>query len=384
MIAGLICLIAATAGFLSTVLIIITKKQDGQSLINKYLIIILSIASMRLLLHGCSQLYPISGLIRVTKILDILGIITLPCYLLYFQDIVFESKFQSKNTLHFITPVVILIVYMGVFFNSGTVAGIFLILFFTTSYLFFLLYIYWMYQFLAKKVWNRKSDINAVQKQNDIIKNWTILLYVCFILMLLSRFITGTTLDTPGVFNNRYFWLSALIWMCIFVKIILTPEIVYGYNFLNKTIKETTKKLVLSSIWQLGSPVQPIVSGKDKKLEEKIAPLLVEYVHKIEELSFHSPAFRQQELSTDDMATALQIPSSHVNYILKYHCKEGFTDYKKIVRIHDATQLLDSGYLNESTIESLATLVGFSSYHTFYVAFKSITGVTTQEYVRRL
>jgi AraC-like DNA-binding protein len=74
---------------------------------------------------------------------------------------------------------------------------------------------------------------------------------------------------------------------------------------------------------------------------------------------------------------------SHVSYIFKYHCRESFSDYKKIVRIHDATRLLESGYLNEKTIESLSQKVGFSSYVTFYLAFKSITGMPTQEYVKK-
>jgi AraC-like DNA-binding protein len=54
------------------------------------------------------------------------------------------------------------------------------------------------------------------------------------------------------------------------------------------------------------------------------------------------------------------------------------------VRIHDACKLLDEGYLNKNTVESLAELVGFASYQTFYIAFKSITGTTTQEYVKRV
>jgi hypothetical protein len=36
---------------------------------------------------------------------------------------------------------------------------------------------------------------------------------------------------------------TALIWVAIFVKIILTPKILYGYNFLNKSIDEATEKV---------------------------------------------------------------------------------------------------------------------------------------------
>jgi AraC-like DNA-binding protein len=112
--------------------------------------------------------------------------------------------------------------------------------------------------------------------------------------------------------------------------------------------------------------------------------LLLEYLHQIEALSFHSHAFRNPDLSLDDIAVSLKIPISHINFIFKYHCNESFTDFKKIVRIHDATKLLERGYLNKFKVETLSVEVGFSSYNTFNVAFKNITGVTTQEYSKRL
>jgi len=118
-------------------------------------------------------------------------------------------------------------------------------------------------------------------------------------------------------------------------------------------------------------------------MEEKISAVLNEYVHKIEEFSFRSQAFRNPDLSLEDIAAAIKIPVSHIQYIFKFHSTESFTDYKKIVRIHDATKLLENGYLHEKTVESLSETVGFSSYVTFYLAFKSITGMTTQEYAKR-
>jgi AraC-like DNA-binding protein len=171
--------------------------------------------------------------------------------------------------------------------------------------------------------------------------------------------------------------------MGIFVKIILTPKILYGYNFLNKTIDAFTENVVLSSVWLIEGTVLPITSERDKKIEEKMSSLLIQYIHQIEELSFHTPAFRNPDLTLNDISDALKIPYSHINYIVKYHCNESFTDYKKIVRIHDATKLLQGGYLDNQKVESLAAVVGFSSYNTFIIAFKNITGLTAQEYARR-
>ena len=57
---------------------------------------------------------------------------------------------------------------------------------------------------------------------------------------------------------------------------------------------------------------------------------------------------------------------------------------KKIVRINDSVKLINNGYLKINTAEALSTEVGFSSYHTFYVTFKGIIGVTPQDYVKKL
>jgi AraC-like DNA-binding protein len=178
-------------------------------------------------------------------------------------------------------------------------------------------------------------------------------------------------------------WISALIWVGIFIKILLTPEILYGYNFLNKTIDTVTEKLALHTVWKIDGTVTPITSEKDRKLGDKLSPSVNAYIHGIEDLSFHKHAFRNPDLCLEDIAAVINIPLSHVHHIFKFHCHESFTDYKKIVRIHDATKLLENGYLKEKTIESLSVTVGFSSYVTFYLAFKSITGMSTQEYAKK-
>jgi AraC-like DNA-binding protein len=236
---------------------------------------------------------------------------------------------------------------------------------------------------LYKNVWNRKTEIKVVQKQNNVMKNWTIFLFVCLILILTINLVKSIVLKDP-IFSYKYLWIPSLVWMCVFIKLILTPEILYGYNFLNKTIKTEDKKLLIKNVWNIEGNAIPIIIGREKILAPKIKLLLIEYLHQIEELSFHSQAFRNPDYGLNDIANALNIPVSHINFIFKYHCIESFSDFKKIVRIHDAIQLLENGYLYNHKVETLATHVGFASYNTFIIAFKSITGVTTQEYLKRI
>jgi len=185
-------------------------------------------------------------------------------------------------------------------------------------------------------------------------------------------------------YNQHVIWVPAAVWSCIFLKFIVTPEIQYGYDFLNEKIEIVTSQFVLPQFWSTEKTLQVLSLTRDEKLGEKINANIKEYIHQIEEASFHSHLFRNPDLTIDDVAAHVKIPSSHISFVFKYHCRETFSDYKKIIRVYDAIKLLENGYLKDSTVESLSTEVGFVTYNTFNVAFKNITGVTTQEYMKRL
>lgn len=383
MLSNIILFITATLGFLCVAFIIGKNNAKEHSLINKYLIIIFAFQALRFMFYGISQAYPDLNIKWFTNFLDVLLVIFMPCFYLYFQNIIFENKFKVGNLLHFVTPTLLVAIFTVKIIASSENEFLIRKIFLFTGVLFYLVYAYLGFKLLYQNVWCRKSEINAIQKQNALIKNWSIFLYASFIIIATVRLLTGFFINKHFINNIQYLWITALIWVSIFVKIILTPEILYGYNFLNKTIDLSTNKVILNSVWKVDGTVIPITSEKDIKLEEKIKSQLLKYLNKIEDLSFHTHTFRNSELTLDDIANTLNIPISHINFIFKYHCNESFTDYKKIVRIHDATKLLESGYLNNHKVETLSSEVGFSSYNTFNLAFKTIIGVTTQEYVKR-
>jgi AraC-like DNA-binding protein len=383
MLSTVIFFITATLGFVCVASILREKTRHDGLLVNKYLTIIIAIQSFRLMVYGFSMANPEVNIRMFTTSLDISVVALMPCFFLYFKNLVYEDKFQAGNLLHFITPAVLVIIFLTKQLVSPSFGLDLKQLFLTASIFFYFLYAFLGLRMLLKKVWDRKSEIKAIQKQNRLIKHWTIFLYVSFLAIMIVRLTTVFFLYQDPNYNTNYLWVTALMWAAIFIKILLTPEILYGYNFLNKTINAVTEKIAVPSVWAIQGTVAEINSERDRKIKEKLTELLTEYIHKIEDLSFHSHAFRSPDLTMEDIASALNLPVSHIQYIFKFHCRESFSDYKKIVRINDATRLLEQGYLKDKTIESLSEKVGFSSYITFYLAFKSITGVTTQEYAKR-
>lgn len=383
MLSNILLFITAVLGFICTALIFGKNKYQEQSLINKYLIIIILNSSIRFLFYGIANVNPALDFLKFVTILDVSAVMLMPCFYLYFTNIIYESKFEIGNLFHFIVPVLLGSLYITAVSSNLDLSIFIRKLFFFTAIFFYIIYAIFGFLILKKHIWHRKTFIKTIQKQNDLIKNWSIFLYVSFIAIFLIRLIISVILNKTGIFINQHVWTSALVWICIFIKIIFTPEILYGYNLVNKTIDAATEKLVLNSVWDLkGKPI-PNATDKDRKLSKKIKPMLKVYLHQIEEYSFHTLAFRNPELSMEHIAVALKIPVSHLHFILKFHCNESFTDYKKIVRIHDATKLLEKGYLKHHKVELLSVTVGFTSYNTFSIAFKNITGVPVQEYVKR-
>lgn len=371
---------------LGTISIIIIFKSRGQKtspFVNKYLVVLILSPVIRFTFHLILLFNPFTLPDGVKIKVYSLGFVCAPVAYLYFQDLIYQKRYKNWDLGHFIIPSMLVTI---IFFSNFTESEYYF--FFTKNIILVcvnvMVFFYNILSFLLlyREVWFRKNEISIIQKQNIIIRNWTLLLYGSFSLIFIYKLFTINIYFVKYDYFENLIWVSAMFWSSVFLIFILTPEIQYGFDFLNKKIEEITKKLVLPQLWSSINPTQKITLARDVKLAEKINNQLNQYIHKIEEAAFHSEIFRNQNLTTDDIAAHINIPSSHVNFIFKYHCLETFSDFKKIIRIHDAIKMIENGFLKASTIESLSTKVGFVTYNTFHVAFKSITGLTTQEYIK--
>ncbi|WP_165929336.1 helix-turn-helix domain-containing protein [Flavobacterium hiemivividum] len=186
---------------------------------------------------------------------------------------------------------------------------------------------------------------------------------------------------TGFVAGERFQWLGAIVWILTFFKVLISPEILYGYTISNNPLKESaTFNLPFDTDWILESNKDQ-KNIQDSKLKEKIDPNIARYISEIEKITLDFELFKESKFSMNDLAIKLNIPNSHVNYLYKYHSKISFSDYKKKIRIHRSILLIESNYLKTNTIESLAKEVGFASYNPFFTSFKSSTGISPQKYI---
>lgn len=369
-------------GFICLTSILFRGKSGEFILVNKFLIGLFIITDLRFLANAIVNLYPNYEHYHIHSFISFFCLIIMPPgFYLYLCDIVFNKSWEMKRAFHLILPTILSVLFLY-YITSQKYNSINALIYLSIAVSIY--YAFFIYRLLAKHIWNRKSDIRTVQYQNQIIFNWTLFLFTCNVIMIVGRFLSWLFLpstNTLFIYIDNLRWFHSIIWLIIFSIVLIKPEILYGYNYLNKLLDPKDEKSYLFEIiWHIDQQNNISKSQKDQILSEKINTLIPQYIHKLESASLNSEFFRNKEYAINELSVELNIPVSHIVYLFKFHCNETFTNFRKIVRIHDAVNLINKGYLKKSTIESLATTVGFIAYSTFSVAFKDITGKTAHDY----
>jgi AraC-like DNA-binding protein len=375
-------LIVGLFGIITSLLICIHFKSN--KILNVYLVIIFLLTSIRTLSYGISFL---DGTIATTENTSAFLSMLFPCMYLYFKNLVSNNNnFRAADLLHFIGPFllgIILFVYHPyiLYYNqigyfSFIIIGVY---YFSVSYI-----------LLKKQVWNRKTTVINIQKQNTVIKNWTIFFFI-ICLLLVVRGIVSLFVDLflkDYLFGQRYFYVSLIISSILYTKVLITPEILYGYTFFNEKIEEQQNlELILKKTWIFEKDIV-INNIQDLELNKKIADKVSRYIGAIETEAIKNTIFRNETINLAEFANQIAIPKSHLVFIFKYHSNLSFIEFSKVIRSLDAIDLIENDFLNVNTLNTLAKKVGFTSYNTFFTSFKEITGVTpknySQEYIKKI
>jgi AraC-like DNA-binding protein len=181
-------------------------------------------------------------------------------------------------------------------------------------------------------------------------------------------------------YGHSYIWISAIVWLIIFLRILIFPEILHGHSYLLYQINsEKLSETLVSSYWKIDA-ISKITNAQDLQLQQKINSMIISYMNEIDSYTVEPAFFKTPGFTIQDLANKLNIPKSHLAYLFKYHSTISFSDFKKRVRIKYALELLEKDYLKTNTFDSLAREIGFASYNTFFTSFKEIVGVAPHEY----
>jgi AraC-like DNA-binding protein len=384
MIQNLILIIAGLIGFVTAGLSL--KNHKLNNAMNIYIIVMILIISIRYFILGIMPFVIGSYFKSYNSSYSNFPLVVIPLFYLYVKKLSNSSiPFEKKELLHFIFPVfffffIINLDFLKIDFQSLRFVSYTIF----TSYLFY--YTFRSYSLLKRNVWIKKNGIKVVGKQNASNSQWTYFLFLA-IIIIEFRLLLSIFLEIKyGIIMRGYsfLWISAIIWLFILIKILISPEILYGYNALHKKIDENrNSNLNLSSIWNTNSK-KNVKNVQHLQLKEKIKHNILSYIEEIEKISNTDKIFRDPTITMVDLANKLNIPKSHISYLFKYHSTISFSEYKKAIRIQDAIHLINEDYLKGSTLDYLSKKVGFPSYNTFFTSFLSITGFPPQKYIDQL
>ena len=369
-------------GILGLVLLIIILNQyKSNKIFNVYFALLVLLVSIRYTFIGIKNLTKDVLITETYRKTDLLFIVTVPIIYLYFKNLVkSQSKFVIADLFHFIPPILFIleIKYRIIELVFGIKRDFGLLNIFILMLIFYNFLTFWL---LKNNVWNKKGSLEIMVNQNSLIKRWSVYVYFCMNLMLLRLFISlYLEMKSNSVISGQNLvWAGALVWIIIFIKLLTSRNILYGYAFLNNE-KGNLGNKIKTSHWKFNEN-KKITNIQDIQLNLKINAIVKQYLNEIDLAIEKNNYFRDATFSLNDLAVKLNIPKSHLTFIYKYHSKISFSDFKKISRINDAVNLIDNDYLKTNTFDSLSKFVGFSSYNPFFTSFKDVIGKAPQEYV---
>ena len=373
-----------TVGFVGLLVTSITIfSQKSNRYVNIYLALILFIVSMRSIHGGFSENYNLSFLDIDFNYLKPLYIIVMPFSYLYFESL-FKDKiyFKKKVYLHFLLP--ILLVIFNACQNKFKLLEPTLFYLILYSLIISVIVFYIIKKsFLFFEFFKNKNSI--LEKHFNQFNKWIFFIFIIFIIGSI-RLVFSLYFDLEkgqkGFVNISNVFKNCVL-LLLLVKLLTSPEILFGCLKLKEKLSSVDKDLRFNDeMWILKEVVTSNL--QDAKLSQMLNTKIVSYLNEIEKFIINETPFRTPKYSVYNLAKNLSIPSSHLTYIFKYHCKMSFTEYKNHYKIEDAIKLMNEGFLDSKTFEGLAEKVGYVSYNPFFTSFKKQTSYSPKAYQDRI
>lgn len=378
---NLMSLFVGFLGFL--VVIFIAMSYKWSALFNMYLLVVFLLISFRLTHFGLSGFYNLTAFNKYSYLLGPLYLVAIPSIYLYFESLFSDRIYLNrKRIIHLLFPVANLLLnvlqHNFLIFNSNFIDVIqtALVLLFIMSYCFAVVYLSY------KKLWSKNNDSPALSEiHNALMKKWALFLLAVLIILSfrLVYAIYSEAQEHVKIFGFQSSIIKSVLWLLVFVTILRTPELLYGYPKLQNRLPEpSVNPIAVSAIWS--ESASEIKNSQDSKLNESIAAKVDIYLTNIKNFVALQFPFRSNNYAIKDLSKDLNIPISHLSYLFKYHCEMSFVEFKNHNRIQDAVNFIDKDFLEAQTFEALAEQVGFSSYNAFFVSFKKETGLSPKDF----
>ncbi|MFB9055143.1 helix-turn-helix domain-containing protein [Mariniflexile ostreae] len=349
--------------------------------VNFYLAIAFIICSIRNMVIGFFEITDIN-IISYSKYISPIYLIVFPALYLYFKSLLKDYKrVHKKDLIHLIYPALHLVLSFFQAFFPILDNPFFQKLRFISLILFILFYSTLSFRTLYKGLWKSGARKFIEKRHYQLIKNWTLFLFIITSLLFL-RVLYAISFEklSNDLFEAKSFSFMVIVpWLLIYGKILINPQILSGFPKLKKRKSKIQNQDIFNEhVWIFN--FAHVSNIEDKKLGRKIRKRVLPLISDIENFVTKEHPFRNSRFSFSDFSKAIRVPTSHLNYIFKYHAVVTFVEYREYCRIKDSLALIDDDGLNSLSLKELSLKVGFNSYKAYYSAFKKQTGISPKDY----
>ena len=262
------------------------------------------------------------------------------------------------------------------------IAITFIIFMYFFVYFFLLIRVFFKYFQSINWSFNSHTDTNS---KKAIVQKWVFFLSISFVIFLFSIFFVFfyNRISYLQISVSYYYFISSFFWFLVLLRILTDPLFLIGAK--NRSIRSNQLNENNSSLnpcWLHTS--SEISNQQDLLLSQKIEFQVQYYIRATEDFFENSFDFSQQKFGITDLSFKLHVPQSHLKFIFKYHCEYGFSYYLVSLRIQKATDLMLSDFIKFNTLEKVSSMVGYSNYNTFFLNFKSVVGMTPNQFVKQM
>ena len=390
---GVFYVISASFGLLAFLLMLFSARSNIH--VNKYIILILSIGVLRTLISGTYLLKIQTAFLDLPPMYKGSLAFCIVFFYLYVKSLAEDTQqFKWKNGIHLLVPLGLFVYYYFLGKNNLQHHKVLLLLNLLVTIAYMLFYWFMSLSLIRQKITKNLRGLN--ESHFRLLRNWTIFLFIIFSLGILRYATLHAQFYWQGYIKPRPHIIpfTVALMSAVHLKILISPEILLGIPKLRKRIvsspkifesatpvSKPAKKNGHSEFWHFDE--REITGLLDIRLKEILDNSVESLVDDVEKLVTDRHFFRNHHMTIKEVSLELGIPYTHLIYVFKYHCKYTFTEYKTRKRIDDAQKLISLGYLKHNTLESLATEVGYASYNPFFRSFKTIVGMSPNDFATR-
>jgi AraC-like DNA-binding protein len=356
-----------TGAFCFFIIFTVLSFGRNENIFNNFWILALTLVGFVRLFPFLNFVLDDSGYTILLPIATLSVYFVLPLVYLNFKIIIRGQVNQSWIT-HLIVPVVTSISFLTIAEIPRTYFAIFLISF----YLFYIVK-------SARLVINylQRADYNLFENlRKKRIKVYLVILLSAKLLALIVLVIQILKfISSKENFDfNTALALGSIGWILVLAYTILNKDIVISKS------KFSGLKNGMILFWS--SKNLRKIQKSDLALYDKLD--VTSLIDKILNLESKYEFLKDNELDKRYISKTLKIPEYQVRLLFAYHNFLSTTEYKNATKINQSLKLLNNGYLDSLTVDSLSQKVGFKSRITFYNNFRKFIGLSVSDYVKSI